>query len=87
MYLKSLAGQERATASLPGCGDTATDYDIRVENKKIGAGYHVVGDRPLSNVAVWSIHTVMAVEPYVTMSIAPRKDFTWKLTYDYFTTK
>jgi len=30
---------------------------------------------------------VMAVEPYISMSIDPGKDFTWTLTYDYFTTK
>jgi hypothetical protein len=58
-----------------------------VENKKLGAGYHVVGDRPLSNVALWSIRSVMAVEPYITMVIDQGKEFTWSLTYDYFVTK
>jgi len=85
IYLKTLAGQDRATAMVRGFGDTANDYDIRVENKQIGAGYHVVGDRPLSNIAVWSIRTVNAVEPYIAMSIDPGKEFTWTLTYDYFT--
>jgi hypothetical protein len=87
VYTKTLVGTERATATLGGFGDTAKDYDIRVENTKLGAGYHVVGDRPLSNVALWSIRTVMAVEPYIAMSIEPGKEFTWTLTYDYFTTK
>ncbi|HXJ40293.1 MAG TPA: hypothetical protein VNH18_13520 [Bryobacteraceae bacterium] len=86
VYVKTLTAEDRATATLRGFGDTAKDYDIRVENKKLGAGYHVVGDRPLSNVAVWSIRTVNAVEPYVAMSIDPGKNFTWTLTYDYFTT-
>jgi hypothetical protein len=84
-YLKTLADKDRGTAAIRGFGDTAKDYDIRVENKKLGAGYHVVGDRPLSNVAVWSIRTVNAVEPYITMSIDPGNDFTWNLTYDYYT--
>lgn len=86
VYLKTLTGEERATATLRGFGDTAKDYDIRVVNKKLGAGYHVTGDRPLSNLAVWSIRSVNAVEPYVSMSIEPGKDYTWNLTYDYFTT-
>ncbi len=87
VYLKTLADKDRGTGTLAGFGDTAKDYDIRVENKKIGAGYHVIGDRPLSNVALWSIRTVMAVEPYIAMSIDPGKEFTWALTYDYFMTK
>ena len=86
VYLKTLTGEDRATATLGGFGDTAKDYDIRVVNRKLGVGYHVVGNRPLTNVAVWSIRTVNAVEPYIAMSIAPGKDFTWTLTYDYFTT-
>ncbi len=87
VYVKTLVDKDRGTATLAGFGDSARDYDIRVEDKKLGAGYHVVGDQPLSNLAVWSIRTVMAVEPYVAMSIDPGKDFTWNLTYDYFTSK
>jgi len=85
VYLKTLTGRDRGTAAIRGFGDTAEDYDIRVENKRIGAGYRVVGDRPLSNIAVWSIRTVNAVEPYIAMSIDPGNDFTWNLTYDYYT--
>jgi hypothetical protein len=87
VYVKTLVDKDRGTGTLGGFGDTAKDYDIRVENQRIGAGYHVTGDRPLSNVALWSIRTVMAVEPYITMSIDPGHDFTWNLTYNYFTTK
>jgi hypothetical protein len=85
VYVKTLVNEERATATIRGFGDTAKDYDIRVENKKLGAGYRVTGDRPLSNIAVWSIRTVNAVEPYISMSIEPGKDFTWKLDYEYYT--
>jgi hypothetical protein len=87
VYVKTLVDKDRGTATLGGFGNTAKDYDIRVENKKLGAGYHVTGDQPLTNVALWSIRTVMAVEPYNLMSIEPGKDFTWTLTYDYFATK
>jgi len=75
-YAQTLANEDRATATIHGFGDSAKDYDIRVENKKLGAGYHVTGDRPLSNIAVWSIRTVNAVEPYISMSIEPGKEFT-----------
>lgn len=87
VYIKTLVDKDRGIANLGGFGDTAQDYDIRVENKKLGAGYHVTGDRPLSNVALWSIRTVMAVEPYISISIDPGKEVTWTLTYDYFATR
>jgi hypothetical protein len=84
VYVKTLTGEERATAGLKGYGETPKDYDFRVENRKLGVGYHVTADRPLSNLAVWSIRTVNALEPYVAMTIDPGKEFTWNLTYEYF---
>jgi len=85
MASRNLASSaESGSSSRNSFGDSAKDYDIRVENKKLGAGYHVTGDRPLSNIAVWSIRTVNAVEPYISMSIEPGKDFTWNLHYDYY---
>ncbi len=85
LYVKTLESEDRATATLHGFGNSAKDYDIRVENKKTGVGYRVTGDRPLSNIAVWSIRTVNAVEPYISMSIEPGNEFTWNLNYEYYT--
>ena len=45
----------------------------------------IEGDRPLQRVALWSIRTVMAVEPFVGVAIEPGSEFTWKSTYRYFT--
>jgi len=56
-----------------------------VENRKAGAGVRATCDRPLSNLNLWSIKTVLAVEPFITMSIEPGSEFTWKITYDYYT--
>ncbi|HEV2274239.1 MAG TPA: hypothetical protein VGR96_08740 [Acidobacteriaceae bacterium] len=84
-YLKTLEGHDRMTATLAGFSDQAKDYDIRVENHKVGAGVEITGDRPLTNVGYWSIKTVLAVEPYIGMEIQPGDTFTWKLTYDYYT--
>jgi hypothetical protein len=85
VYVKTLENEDRATATIHGFGESAKDYDIRVENKKLGAGYRVTGDQPLSNIAVWSIRTVNAMEPYISMSIQPGKEFTWNLKYEYYT--
>lgn len=84
VYTKTLADRDRVTSSFEGFGDTATDYDIRVENRKVGAGVRIRGDRPLSNVVLWSIRTVMAIEPYIAMKIEPGREFAWELKYDYY---
>jgi hypothetical protein len=85
-YVKTLQGEDRATTPVEGFGSTAKDYDIRVENRKTGAGVRVTADRPLESEALWSIRTVLAMEPFIAMNIAPGGEFAWKLTYEYYTT-
>jgi hypothetical protein len=85
IYLKPLQGQERVTAAIKGFTGNAKDYDVRVENAKAGIGYRVTGDRPLSSVFLWSIRSVVSMEPYIDMSIAPDSEFTWEYSYKYFT--
>jgi hypothetical protein len=85
VYLKTLAGEDRMTTQLQGFSDSPKDYDIRVENRKVGAGVRITGDRPLSNVGYWSIRTVLAVEPYITIAIEPAAEFAWKINYEYYT--
>ena len=84
-YIKPLQGEDVVSTQVRGFGDTPKDYDIRVENVKTGLGMHVTGDRPLSSASLWSIRTVVAMEPYIALNIEPGKEFTWNLNYDYYT--
>lgn len=85
VYLKTL--QDRDTVAMPveGFGGNVKDYDIRVENSKLGAGMRVVGDHPLAQVALWSIRSVLAIEPFISIAVEPGKDLTWNYTYTYYT--
>jgi hypothetical protein len=85
VYLKTLENKDRMTAAISGFSEDARDYDIRIENRKVGAGLRITGDRPLLNVALWSIRTVLALEPFIAMNIDPGSEFSWKITYDYYT--
>jgi hypothetical protein len=85
LYTKTLADKDRMTTSAQGFSDSPKDYDIRVENKKVGAGVRITGDKPLSNVNYWSIKTVLAVEPFIAMNIEPGNEFSWKISYEYYT--
>ena len=62
----------------------AGDYNITVENSTAAAGMKIAGNRPLSKENLWSIRTVVAMEPFITMSIEPGKAFTWRYDYLYY---
>jgi hypothetical protein len=85
VYLKTLEGRDVVTTPLEGFGDTAGDHEIRVDNAKAGAGLRIVGDRPLLSESLWSIRSVIAPEPFVSIAIEPGNEFTWKSTYTYYT--
>jgi hypothetical protein len=84
-YLKQLQGQDQFGVAIEGFGKTADDYQIVIDNKRVGAGMKITGDQPLESEELWSIRSILAMEPFIHMSIAPGKDFTWKYTYDYYT--
>jgi hypothetical protein len=87
VYSKALEGRECYQAGFTGFGATAAHHDIRIENKKVGAGVRITGDRPLFRLGYWSIRSVLAPEPYVEIAVEPGQEFTWTWTYDYFVTK
>ncbi len=84
-YVKPLEGKDTVAASFSGFGKSAADYSITIENSKAGAGMKITGDRPLSEEALWSIRSVLAMEPFVHMVIEPGREFSWKYTYLYYT--
>ncbi len=82
---RTLTGQDKVAAQFTGFGATAKDYDIRIEDHRAGAGVRATGDRPLAKVNLWGIRTVLSPEPFIQMNIAPGSEFTWTITYDYYT--
>jgi hypothetical protein len=85
VYLKTLENQEVVTTSLLGFSDSPKDSEIRIENIRLGAGMKITADRPLLSESLWSIRTVIAMEPFVSVVIEPTKEFSWKSTYSYYT--
>ncbi|HEV2425789.1 MAG TPA: hypothetical protein VGZ29_13255 [Terriglobia bacterium] len=85
VYSKILRSGDVMETLLEGFGDAARDNEIRIENRKVRAGLTIKGDHPLSKLNLWSIRTVLAAEPFITMTIDPGSEFSWKTTYDYYT--
>ena len=85
VYLKELSKGESTHCYLTGFGNTATDYDFRLENSKTGAGVRIYGDQPITQLAFWSIHTTVCPEPYITIKAEPGQTFRWKISYEFYT--
>jgi len=84
VYRKTLAGEDRVAFGIQGFGKEPKDYDVKVENTKTGAGFRVRSDRPLASMSLWSIRSVISMEPFVDVSTEPGATTTWKFTYTYF---
>jgi hypothetical protein len=85
VYVKTLEKHEIAATPLEGFSGQPQDHVIRIENTKLGAGLKISADRPLLSESLWSIRTVMAMEPFVSISVEPGSEFTWTTMYDYYT--
>ncbi|GAB4034305.1 hypothetical protein GCM10028809_39250 [Spirosoma gilvum] len=85
-YSRELDKKEQVySGGLQGFGPTATDYDIRVENQKTGAGVHITGDKPLQKLVYWACATTSCPEPYIQLQVAPGQEVSWKIAYEFYT--
>jgi len=84
-YAAPVPERGRVAATFLGFGSTAADYRFTIENRKVGAGVEMTGDRPLNRLALWSIRTVLALEPFLALDVAPGAEYTWEYTYRYYT--
>ena len=85
VFSKDLKGSDTFYSEFSGFDKTAADYQIQVDNHKTGAGVTIRGDRPLVNVGVWAVRTVVAPEPYVEIKVPTGREFNWKYTYRFYT--
>ena len=83
-FVRTLANQDVANFPIAGFGSDTRDYDIGIENRKIGAGLRMIGSRPMTRLALWSIRSVLSIEPFIDVSIAPGGAvMAWTYTYTY----
>jgi hypothetical protein len=87
VYRKTVTGKDQVAFGIQGFGKEPKDYDVKVENTKAGAGFRVTSDRPLASLSLWSIRSVICMEPFVDVSTEPGATTTWTFTYTYFVTK
>lgn len=81
-FHRALTGEQRIYLTIGGFPDGAGRYDIGLHDAS-GAGYRVVGDRPMSRLVLWSFRRTVAAEPYVNLQIVPGATADWTLEYTY----
>lgn len=84
VYLKELEARQTVSTDLTGFGTTSRDYDIRVENRRTGAGVRVTSDRPMSRLLLWSPRTTVCPEPYIDLKVAPGQETSWQIRYEFY---
>lgn len=82
-YVADLQGQDRVVFGLQGFSSQASDNRFTVVNDAAKLRITIEGDRPLTNASVWSIRSVLAVEPFIDVQADPGKDARWSYTYTY----
>jgi len=85
VFQREFSKREQVYTILQGYGSSAKDYDIKIENRKTGAGVRITGDQPLSKLVCWACPTTFTPEPYIQFRINPGESFNWKLTYEFYT--
>jgi hypothetical protein len=81
-YLKPIETANRM--QLKGFSASSADYDIRVENRKTGAGVRVTSDRPLSDMVFWTSPRTTCPEAYIHVHAERDRPMEWKTTYDFY---
>ena len=85
-YLSELEKGQSVFTDLEGFGTDSGDYDLRIENRKVGAAVRITGDQPLVKLYFWSIRRTLCPEPYIQLKIAPGQTAKWKIGYEFYTT-
>ncbi len=84
VFLKEFERRQTVFTELQGFGASAADYDIRVENRKTGAGVRQIGDRPISKLLFWSAGITVCPEAYIDLAIEPGKESAWRIAYEFY---
>jgi hypothetical protein len=85
VYTRVLEPGQTATSEIAGFSASPKENDIRVENRKTGAGVHETGDHPLVDLNFWSIRSTICPEAYIHLKIEPGHEAKWKIRYDFYT--
>jgi hypothetical protein len=84
-FTQEFQNRQTAQSDLTGYGASASDFDFRVENRKLGVGVRETGDHPITRINFWAPRNVICPEAYNEFHVDPGKEATWKIQYEFYT--
>ena len=86
IYTRELNKEEHVfSAGLKGLSNKVDDYNIKIENKKTGAGVRITSDRPIAKLVYWASSTTSCPEPYIQLRADRGQEVKWKISYEFYT--
>ena len=61
------------------------DYQIRIENRKAGAGVLITCDKPYRVIRYWACQVTACPEPYLSIKLQPQEEYRWTVSYSFYT--
>ena len=88
VFLRELSqGESVYCNGLLGFNNNAPDYNLSVENLKTGAGVRIRCDQPILKMVFWASYKTVCPEPYIQIKVEPGKEFSWKISCEYYILK
>ena len=88
VYASTLSGDESVYTHVALTKKPASMNVIEINDTRLGAGVRYRNDYPLDGVGnvlnLWSIRSVVAVEPFLTLKVAAGETKSWTTTYEYY---
>jgi hypothetical protein len=84
-FLQEFQARNTAQSDLTGYGTGPADYDMRVENRKAGAGVRQTSDHPIARINFWAPRTTVCPEAYINLRVEPGKETAWRIDYEFYT--
>jgi hypothetical protein len=88
VFNRAISSKENVFSNeMTGFGNTAKDFDIKIENLKTKAGVRITSDQPINNMVFWACATTSCPEPYAKVEVLPGETFTWTINYEFLIDK
>jgi len=80
----ALKKRDSVAALINGFDGRRQHHRFVVEDLRSSASAEIIGDQPLTRLGLWSIRSVLAVEPFIQLTVRPGESVGWTQTTKFF---